>query len=54
MKILSCAMRGRSEGEWYSTPHRQRLEIGTAISNAVTSVLKDCLIIEIKNDDEES
>lgn len=51
MKILSCAMRGRSEGEWHSTPHHQHLEMGTMISNAVTSVLKDCLVLEIYEED---
>lgn len=47
MKILSCAMRGRSEGEWHMSQHRQHLEIGTTISNSITSVMKDCLVIFI-------
>ena len=48
MKIfLSCAMRGRSDGEWHSSPHQQRLEIGVDISNSITSVLKDFLVCEI-------
>lgn len=28
MKVISCAMRGRSDGEWHSSSHQQRLEIG--------------------------
>ena len=46
-KILSCAIRGRSDGDWYTSEHRQCLEIGNDVSNAVTSVTKDCLLIEI-------
>lgn len=46
-KILSCAIRGRSDGDWRATEHRQCLEIRDDISNAVTSVTKDCLLIEI-------
>lgn len=48
MKIfLSCAMRGRSDGDWHSSAHQQRLEIGGGISNSITSVLKDFMICEI-------
>lgn len=47
MKILSCAMRGRSKGDWSISEHRQMLEIGTDISNSITSVAKDSLVIEI-------
>ena len=47
MKIFSCAMRGRSEGTWYGSEHRQGLEIGSDISNSVTSVLKDFYVILI-------
>lgn len=49
MKIfLSCAMRGRSDGDWHSFAHQQRLEIGGVISNSITSVLKDFMICEIQ------
>lgn len=50
MKILSCAMRGRSDGEWHESSHYQKLEIGGGISNSITSVQKDCLVIEIYED----
>lgn len=47
MKIVSCAIRGRSSGDWYSSEHRQMFELGTDISNSVTSVQKDSLVCEI-------
>lgn len=47
MMIKSCAFRGRSKGEWYASEHRQMLEIGCEISNAITLVQKDALVIEI-------
>ena len=39
--IRICAIRGRSDGDWYNSQHLQRLEIGGEISNSITSVLKD-------------
>lgn len=48
-RAISCALRGRSKGEWYSSEHRQMLEMGTEISNALSSVQKDymvCMILE--------
>ena len=47
MTIKSCAMRGRSDGDWHTSEHRQTLEIGGGISNSITSVAKDCYVIEI-------
>lgn len=47
MKILSCAMRGRSEGDWHMSEHHQKLEIGTDVSNSITGVSKDFYVIEI-------
>ena len=41
MMIRICAIRGRSDGDWYNSEHIQRLEIGGEISNSITSVLKD-------------
>ena len=38
---------GRSKGDWYTSSHTQTLEIGSTVSNSVTSVLKDYLVIEI-------
>ena len=39
--IRICAIRGRSDGDWYNTEHKQRLEVGGEISNSITLVLKD-------------
>lgn len=51
MKMIRiCAIRGRSDGYWYSSDHIQRLEVGGIISNSITSVLKDNLLLEIKDD----
>ena len=47
IKVVSCAMRGRSGGDWYSSEHKQMLELGTNISNSITSVQKDSLVCEI-------
>lgn len=44
-KILTCAIRGRSDGDWRSSEHEQRLEIGTDIANSITSVSKDSMIL---------
>lgn len=49
MRAISCAVRGRSRGEWHSSEHRQMLETGTEISNALSSVQKDymvCMVYE--------
>lgn len=45
MDVLSCAMRGRSDGDWHESSHYQKLEIGGSISNSITSVSKDSLIL---------
>ena len=39
-------MRGRSDGDWYNSEHRQRLELRGEISNSITSVLKDNMLYE--------
>ena len=45
MRAISCAARGRSKGEWYSSEHRQMLEIGSdRFSNALSSVQKDYMV----------
>ena len=43
MKAISCAMRGRPNGE----RNRQNLELNADIANAITSVQKDSLVCEI-------
>ena len=40
-EIRICAIRGRSDGDWYNSEHQQKLEIGDEGSNSITSVLKD-------------
>ena len=45
IRIRTYASRGRSDGDWYSNPHSQRLEIGGSISNAISSIAKDFMII---------
>ena len=44
MRSISCAIRGRSKGEWHSSEHRQMLEMGGEISNTISSVQKDYLV----------
>lgn len=45
MRCISCAVRGRSKGEWHSSEHMQMLEIGSdRFSNALSSVQKDYLV----------
>lgn len=44
--VNSCASRGRSDGDWYQSEHRQKLEVRyDGISNAVTSLQKDFMVI---------
>lgn len=46
MEVKTCALRGRSDGEWHTSAHYQKLEIGGGkVSNAVSTVLKDFLIL---------
>lgn len=52
MNAISCAFRGRSDGEWYGSAHSQRLEIGTDVANSITSVAKDSLVIVTYEDRE--
>ena len=45
MRVVSCASRGRSHGEWYTSQHRQMLELNSdKYSNAVSGVQKDYMI----------
>ena len=39
-------MRGMSDGDWHSSSHYQRLEMGGEISNSITQVQKDNYVIE--------
>lgn len=58
MKKMICALRGRnpdnpSERKKSDGRYRQRLEVGGGISNTLTSVEKDNLIIEIEDDEQQ-
>lgn len=45
ISAISCASRGRSKGEWYSSEHRQMIEFGSRKwSNAISTVLKDFMV----------
>lgn len=45
MRVISCASRGRSIGDWDKGGHRQMLELNSdRYSNAVTSLQKDYMI----------
>lgn len=47
MEPCISSIRGRADGEWNSSEHKQRLEIGGSdTSNSLTSVAKDNLLIE--------
>ena len=47
--IRICAIRGRSDGDWHNSEHKQRLEVGGEISNSITSVQKDNYLFETNN-----
>lgn len=42
----SVAIRGRSDGDWRTSNHQQRLEIGGGISHSITTVSKDAYVFE--------
>lgn len=42
-----AAMRGRADGDWYESEHKQKLEIGSSeASNALSTVAKDNMLVE--------
>lgn len=45
VEVLACAVRGRADGEWFASDHNQRLELGGNISNSITSVQKDNMVV---------
>lgn len=47
MKRLTIAIRGRSEGEWFSGSHFQKMEVRGYVTSSLTSVCKDNMILEI-------
>jgi hypothetical protein len=50
MRYLIGAMRGRSEGDWYHSEHRQMLETRCDATNSITTVAKDNYVIEVYDD----
>lgn len=45
ISVIGCASRGRSNGEWHSSEHRQMLEMNSdKFSNAISSVQKDYMV----------
>lgn len=45
MRVNTAAVRGRSEGEWHNSSHRQSLELRGQKSSSLTSVAKDNTLI---------
>ena len=39
-------MRGRSEGDWRTSAHTQKIELGGEAANSITGVSKDSMILE--------
>ena len=46
-RCLACSFRTRSEGDWHTTEHYTGLDIGGEVSNSITSVQKDYMVVEI-------
>lgn len=44
------AIRGRSNGDWHTSQHYQKIEVGGDTANSITSVAKDNYVIEIIKD----
>lgn len=51
-EAVIMAMRGRSKGDWHTSEHFQKIEVGGFISNSKTSVAKDNYIVEIYEPEE--
>ena len=47
IRKLVIAIRGRSEGEWHTSSHFQKLELRGIKTSSLTSVGKDNMIMEI-------
>ena len=47
MRSLIVAIRGWSEGDWYTSAHVQRMEVRGKQSSSLTSVAKDNMTLEI-------
>lgn len=54
MRVISCASRGRSKGDWDKGRHRQMLELNSdRYSNAVTSLQKDYMIAMVYDNEKD-
>lgn len=47
MRRIVIAMRGRSEGDWWTSAHFQKVEIRGFKTSSLTSVAKDNMIMGI-------
>ncbi len=47
MRSQVIAIRGRSDGEWFSSSHFQKVEVRGKKSSSLTSVAKDNMIMEV-------
>ena len=45
MRSEIIAVRGRSIGDWYNSPHEQRIELRGQKSSSLTSVAKDNMLL---------
>ena len=45
MRSEIIAVRGRSIGDWYNSPHEQRIELIGKKSSSITSVTKDNMLL---------
>lgn len=46
MKVM-VAIRGRSEGDWHTSAHVQKMETRGGVSSSLTSVAKDNMVLEM-------
>lgn len=47
MKRLIVAIRGRSNGEWHSSAHFQKMEVRGDKASSLTSVSKDNMLLTL-------
>ncbi len=47
MRKFVTAIRGRSEGEWHTSSHFQKMEVRGRKTSSLTSIAKDNMIMEL-------
>lgn len=47
MRKIAVAIRGRSDGDWFSSAHFQKLEVRGNKTSSLTSICKDNMILDI-------